>query len=364
MKGIWYNGHEAVFREDLPVPEPDAGHTRIRVLLADICSTDKEILKGYRPDFRGIMGHEFVGVIDRVGKAADGESPSVYLDGDGHDLRQLQGALVVGELNEGCGDCLYCHTGREKHCMDRKVIGMSRDGCFAEYMTLANHLIHEVPQGLAPEKAVFTEPLAAALEIPSQVHLDPAANAAVIGDGRLAFMIAQVLSLTGVQLTVIGKHPEKLARFSPFAATRTIHSFGLDLSTENYASAGARYEPSPDHVVEDTYEVVVDATGAPSGLDLAARIVRRGGTIVMKSTYAGTTQIDMSHIVVNEIRIVGSRCGPFVPALNLLARGQVSFPPVEWHDLSDYKAAFASHAFKAGYRVGNPEEFSFHSKGT
>lgn len=353
MKGICYDGTRAVYREDLPVPQAAPGYTRIRVLLADICSTDKEILKGYRPDFHGVMGHEFVGVVDEVGGAREeGSDAAVFLDADGQDLRHEVGRMVVGELNEGCGHCLYCRTGREKHCMERRVIGMSRDGCFAEYMTLANHLIHTVPDGLEPEKAVFTEPLAAALEIPSQVHLDPAGNAAVIGDGRLAFMIAQVLSLTGTALTAIGKHPEKLDKFRPFARTRTIDSFGLDLETEAYASAGAHYEPAPERIGEDTFEVVVDATGAPSGLDLAARIVRRRGTIVMKSTYAGTAQVDMSHIVVNEISIVGSRCGPFVPALNLLARGMVRFPAVEWHALSDFEAAFASHAFKAGFRIG------------
>ena len=147
MKGLYFDGKKAVYREDLPMPVCGEGQSLIKILLADICSTDREILKGYRPDFRGIMGHEF------VGRVVESPEPS------------LVGKTVVGELNEGCGKCIYCRTGREKHCLSRKVIGMSKDGCFAEYMTLATHLIHVVPAGLPPEQAVFTEPLAAALEI-------------------------------------------------------------------------------------------------------------------------------------------------------------------------------------------------------
>ena len=198
MRGIYFGGAAARFRDDLPVPVPDAGHSLIRILRAGVCSTDREILKGYRPDFRGVMGHEFVGVVEASAR------------GD------LIGRTVVGELNEGCGHCILCRTGREKHCLSRQVIGMSKDGCFAEYMTLADHLLHEVPEGLTAEKAVYTEPLAAAVEITKQVHIDPSLNAAVIGDGRLGYMIAQVLAQTGIRLTVIGRHPDKLARFNRY----------------------------------------------------------------------------------------------------------------------------------------------------
>lgn len=327
MRGIYYDGTKAVYREDLPVPEPEDGHSRIRILYANICSTDKEILRGYRPDFQGIMGHEFVGIVDKTA------------------LPSLQGRLVTGELNEGCGHCLYCRSDREKHCPERKVIGLSKDGCFAEYMTLADHLIHPVPEGLPPEKAVYTEPLAAALEIPSMVHIDPAKKTAVIGDGRLAFMIAQVLSLSGAPLTVIGKHEEKLAAFEPFAQTRLVDSFHF-----GHAEDGID-EPPMDRIEEDTYEVIIEASGSPSGLMLASRIIRRQGTIVLKSTYAGKLSLDMSHFVVNEITIKGSRCGPFEPALNLLQRGLIRLPQAQWHDLKDYEAAFASKAFKAGFKI-------------
>jgi len=328
MRGIYFDGKRAVYREDLPVPEPAPGHSRIRILLAGICSTDREILKGYRPDFRGIMGHEFVGIAEK----SEGRP-------------ELLGKMVVGELNEGCGHCLYCRSGREKHCPKRKVIGMDGlDGCFAEYMILADHLLHEVPEGLPPEQAAYTEPLAAALEIPSQVHVDPAGKAAVIGDGRLALMTAQVLSLSGVDLTVIGKHPEKLERFRPYAKIKMTKDYAPFL-TENRAADFREPE------IADTYELVAEASGSPQGIQLAGLLVRRKGTIVLKSTYAGSVQLDMSHYVVNEITIVGSRCGPFEPALNLLSRKKITLPDIEWHALSDFETAFSSRAFKSGFRL-------------
>ena len=320
MKALYYDGEKAVYREDAPMPSRTGGHSLIKILIANICSTDREILKGYRSDFRGIMGHEFVGV---VMESDDGS---------------LVGKTVAGELNEGCGECIYCRTGREKHCLQRKVIGMSADGCFAEYMTLANHLIHPIPDGLAPEEAVFAEPLAAALEIEKQVHIDPSLNGAVIGDGRLAYMIAQVLSLSGISLTVIGKHPEKLKLFKPFAKTAELREY----------YEGGDLRPL---TADECFEYVVEASGNETGIALALGIVRKMGTIILKSTYAGKTALDLSIIPVNEITIVGSRCGPFEPALKLLKEKKVSFPPVELYDLKDYEKAFSSDAFKAGFKM-------------
>ena len=314
MRGIYYDGSRAVYREDLPMPVPEEDESLIRILLAAVCNTDKEILRGYRPNFRGVMGHEFVGIVE--------QSPDA----------SLVGKLVVGELNRGCGRCIYCRTGREKHCPDRKVIGMEgKDGCFAEYMTLATHLIHVVPEGLEPEQAIFTEPLAAALEVPSRVHIDPAKNLAMIGDGRLALMTAQVLSLSGIEMTVIGKHPEKLELFRPYARVMTLEE------AQNS---------------DETYEYVAECSGHPSGLLLAKDLVRRQGTILLKSTYAGEMSFDMSYLAVQEITIAGTRCGPFPPALNLLQRGMVKLPPIELHDLSEMEQAFHSSAFKAGFRIG------------
>ncbi len=315
MRGIYFDGKRAVYREDLPMPEQTDTQSLIRILCAGVCNTDREILRGYRPDFKGVMGHEFVGIVEKSNEP------------------EWIGKCVVGELNAGCGHCIYCRTGREKHCIERKVIGMEgKDGCFGEYMTLETHLLHEVPAGLPPKTALLTEPLAAALQIPRQVHIDPQTSVSVIGEVRLAFHFAGVLHFYVVDLTVYGKHPEKLEQFAEFGKT---------------AAADGK-EPS------ETYEIVVEATGSPTGLELAAGLVRKQGTIVLKSTYAGKVSVDMSYFAVNEITIVGSRCGPFEPALRLLKKGLVKLPPVEFYKLEDFEAAFASRAFKAGFSIFDP----------
>ncbi len=334
MKGIYFDGARAVFRDDLPIPQADEDHSLIRIFRAGVCSTDREILKGYRPDFRGVMGHEFAGVVE---ESSD---------------QKLIGRTVVGELNEGCGHCLLCRTGREKHCLSRKVIGMSRDGCFAEYMTLANHLIHTVPEGLTPDRAVLTEPLAAALEIPERIHIAPGTPAAVIGDGRLAYMAAQVLHLSGTKVTVFGKHPEKLEKFRPFAQLR-LSEPAKPGQARSSGSDSAEIEPLRIASAEDMFEVVVEASGSPSGMELALELVRRQGTIVLKSTYAGKHPFDLSLVAVNELKIEGSRCGPFEPALQLLKEDRIRLPEPEWYGLADYEAAFASRAFKAGFRISD-----------
>ena len=308
MRAIYYDGKDAVYKEDYPMPVPAGNDSLVQILLAAVCNTDKEVRRGYKPDFTGVMGHEF------VGKVISSPNP------------ELVGKRVVGELNEACGHCIYCKTGRPHHCSNRKVIGMTnKDGCFAEYMTISTDLLHIVPDSLPTETAIFTEPLAAALEILNQVHIRPDTNVAVLGDGRLALFIAQALSLNGVDLTVIGRHPEKLENFKSFAKTTT-------------------------ELTKEGYEVVVDATGSPTGLISAMDLVRKQGTIVIKSTYAGTVDINMSAAVVNELTIVGSRCGPFEPALTLLERGSVKLPKIELYELRDFEKAFSSPAFKAGFQ--------------
>lgn len=308
MRAIYYDGRDAVYKEDYPMPVPAGNDSLVQILLAAVCNTDKEVRRGYKPDFTGVMGHEF------VGKVISSPNP------------ELVGKRVVGELNEACGHCIYCKTGRPHHCSNRKVIGMTnKDGCFAEYMTISTDLLHIVPDSLPTETAIFTEPLAAALEILNQVHIRPDTNVAVLGDGRLALFIAQALSLNGVDLTVIGRHPEKLENFKSFAKTTT-------------------------ELTKEGYEVVVDATGSPTGLISAMDLVRKQGTIVIKSTYAGTVDINMSAAVVNELTIVGSRCGPFEPALTLLERGSVKLPKIELYELKDFEKAFSSPAFKAGFQ--------------
>ena len=309
MKGIYYDGKDALYREDIPMPVQKAGESLVKIRMCAVCNTDKEVRKGYRPDFRGVMGHEFVGeVLD---------SP----------IKDLLKKRVVGELNAACGKCIYCKTGRPTHCDSRRVLGMSdKDGAFAEYMTIDTDLLHVIPDGLPDEIAIFTEPLAAALEILTQIHISPDKNAAVLGDGRLALLTAQVLALTGIDLTVIGKHPEKLELFKPFAKVVT---------------QGER----------EGYEYVAECTGSETGLPSALELVRKKGTVILKSTYAGKLSLDMSMVAVNEITIVGSRCGPFEPALKLLLEGKVKLPPIELYDLMDFEKAFASRAFKAGFTL-------------
>lgn len=307
MRGIYYNGTDAVYREDIPMPIRKERESLIRIHICAVCNTDKEVRKGYRPDFRGVMGHEFVGEVVESSDAS------------------LVGKRVVGELNASCGSCIYCRTGRPTHCSRRRVLGMAdKDGAFAEYMTIDTGLLHPVPDELADEIAVFTEPLAAALEILTQIQISPDKNAAVLGDGRLALLVAQVLALTGIDLTVIGKHEDKLERFRSFAKVTTCGK-------------------------KEGYEYVAECTGSENGLPTALELVRKKGTIILKSTYAGNVSLNMSMVAVNEITIVGSRCGPFEPALKLLKEGKIKLPPIELYDLKDFEKAFASGAFKAGF---------------
>ena len=247
------------------ITEIGPNESLVKILISSICNTDKEVLKGYRLILRE-SGHEFVGEVVQS-----------------NDKTLL--ASVVGEINENCGECLYCKTLRPSHCDNRKVVGMNNhDGAFAEYMKMRTDLLHLVPDEVATEVAVFTEPLAAALEILDQVHIQPSTNVAILGDGRLSFMIGQVVSLTGADFTVIGRHEDKLKAFEPFAKT--------------------------SKKTDQTFEIVIDATGSPTGLEDARKLVRKKGTIVIKSTYAGSIDINMSDFVVNEITLGGSRCGP------------------------------------------------------
>lgn len=306
MRGLYFDGKTAELRDDLPIPQPEAHESLVRVLLAAICNTDREIMKGYKPDFSGVLGHEFVGVVEKSSE------PS------------LIGKRVVGEINEGCGECVYCKTDRERHCENRKCIGIAhQDGCFAPYMTIATKSLHFVPDSVPDEHAVFAEPLAAALEIPNLIQIRPSEEICVIGDGRLAYLIAQVLALGGAEVTVLGKHEEKLRLFEGFAKTAT--------------------------VCNRKFELVVDAAGSPSGFETAMSLVRSCGKVVLKSTYAGQASLNLSSVVVNEVSVIGSRCGPFAPAVRLLERGLIKLPQIELYSVEDWKKAFDSSAFKVGF---------------
>jgi len=307
MRGLWLEGQAIRLRDDLARPEPAAGEARLRVLTAGICNTDLELLRGYYP-FIGVPGHEFVG---RVEAAPGAES--------------WEGRRVVGEINASCGACPACAAGRRTHCERRRVLGIrGRDGAFAECLTLPVTNLHEVPDGVPDDVAVFTEPLAAALEVQEQVPIGPGDRVVVVGDGKLGNLVAQTLALTGCALTVIGRHPGKLA----LLAAR-----GIATAAESDVPGGRA-------------DVAVECTGNAEGLERARSAVRPRGTIVLKSTYRGRASLDVSRIVVDEVTLVGSRCGPFAPALAMLAQGRVDVRPLihARFPLHEAVAAFAEAA--------------------
>jgi len=323
MRAIVSDGKSAHFTEDYPVPVLAVGEALIRVTYAALCNTDREVMSGYSPGFNNVMGHEFVGVVEAVAEGADAS---------------FVGKRVVGEINLSCfrQDCVYCSTGRASQCRSRTVPGIhNRDGCFADYLTLPTRLLHLVPDGLSDEAAIFAEPLAAALRIVELSHISPDKPIALVGDGRLAYMIGQVIALTGAPLTVFGLFGEKLEMFKPFSVETKLIKQGVAPGEKAIADSDT-----------EGYEVVIDATGHPSGLETAIALTRSGGVLVMKSTYASNVDINMSEVVVRELTIRGNRCGPFAPALRYLDRGLITLPPIEKYDPVNYEDAFKSPAFK------------------
>jgi threonine dehydrogenase-like Zn-dependent dehydrogenase len=270
--------------EGYPTPEPASGEALIRVLIAGICNTDLELAAGYK-QFRGVPGHEFVGVVERAPGAAPWE-----------------GRRVVGDINAACDECATCKAGRPTHCPNRTTLGIAgRSGALAEYLTLPVRNLYPVPASIPDEIAVFTEPLAAACEILEQVHVHPTDRAVVLGDGKLGLLCAQVLALTGCDLTVVGHHKEKLNILTQRGIQTALHDDSLTRSAD----------------------LVIEATGHPGGYAVARSLVRPRGTVVLKSTYHRPIDADLTTAAVNEITLVGSRCGPFAPALRLLEQRSV-----------------------------------------
>lgn len=279
------------FTEDYPSPLPEEDEALIRVYSAGICNTDKEITKGYR-GFRGVMGHEFVGVVEKVRGPQQG----------------LAGKRVVGEINLGCGTCDYCLRGLKNHCSDRRVLGIhNKDGAMAEYVTLPVENLIEVPAGLGDEEAVFVEPLAAAFEVPEQVHIRPSDRVLVLGDGKLGLLASLVLHSMNCDVTLFGRHESKLK----IAKKVGISTF---LSREG--------------PVKKAYDVVVEATGTAEGLEAALKMTKPRGRIILKSTVAAGNVMNLFPVVVDEISVIGSRCGPFGPALSALSEGRIDVKPL------------------------------------
>ena len=280
MRALRINESQLEFTSTHPAPEPQDGWTRVRVLQAGICETDLQLLAGYM-DFHGILGHEFVGI------AEDGP---------------LEGKRVVGEINCPCRQCPACLADLGNHCPHRTVLGiLNHDGAFADFLRLPTGNLHVVPDRLDNDLATLVEPVAAALQIPAQVAIQSGMKAAVVGDGRLGNLCAQMLQSLDCQTTVVGKHPEKLARLTRHA----LHTCLL-----NEASS------------LDPFDIVVDCAGSQSGIETALQLVRPRGTVVMKTTVANPHQVQLSPVVIHEISLVGSRCGPFSKAIAALQSGQ------------------------------------------
>lgn len=283
MKALYFDGKLTL--RDVPAPRCALGEALIKVLLAGICGTDREILKGYS-GFHGIPGHEFVGIVVEC------------------DDPQWLGQRVVGEINIACGHCSWCAKGLGRHCPHRTVMGIvNRPGAFAEYVCLPIENLHKVPDEISDQAATFTEPVAAACEILEQMKLAPGTPVAIIGDGRLGLMVAQVLKHAGAKITLIGRHGWKLD---------LARAWGVKVLCEG-----------DEEVAASSFPVTVEATGSPRGIGEALRLVEARGTVVMKSTFHGAANIDVTKLVVDEVTLLGSRCGIFAPALDLLRREDV-----------------------------------------
>ena len=283
MKAIFFDT-ELKYLQDYPVPKPGPNEALVKVLMAGICNTDLEITKGYM-GFKGVLGHEFVGLVEKI---------------NGPD-QQLVGQRVVGEINCYCGTCDYCQKEMKTHCPNRSTLGIvNKDGAFAEYLTLPVSNLWAVPPQLTDEDAVFVEPLAAAFEILEQNHLTPTNRVLVLGDGKLGLLCAFVLNLAGMEVTVSGSHAEKL-RLASEQGMVTIHRTDL--------------KPAK------SYDVVIEATGSAAGFEMAVQCVRPRGIIVLKSTMAAGKEMNLTPLVIDEITLFGSRCGPFGPALRAMTKG-------------------------------------------
>ncbi|WP_166831017.1 MDR/zinc-dependent alcohol dehydrogenase-like family protein [Thalassoroseus pseudoceratinae] len=300
MRAVRLSPQGLDLKVDFPPPQPTENEVLVRVLKAGICETDLQLIHGYM-GFRGTLGHEFVGVAES-GRYA--------------------GQRVVGAINCACGVCETCQQNRPHHCPHRSVLGiLDRDGAFADKLVLPERNLYPVDDSIPTEHAVFVEPLAAALRILEQVPIDSRHRVLILGDGRLGNLCAQAIATTGANLAVVGKHPEKLALLINEGITTHLLD-NLDLSKRA--------------------DIVVDCTGSENGFSTALKLVRPEGTIVLKTTVAGEQTTQLWPVVVDEVKVIGSRCGNFVPALEALRQHRVNVAPMisAIRPLEDYHAAF------------------------
>ncbi len=289
MQALLFRNGKIQIHKKYPLPRPAHNEALVRVSHAGICNTDIEIARGYM-GFRGIPGHEFVGTVEQC-----------------RQKKHLVGKRVVGEINAGCGRCVFCRNAMRNHCRRRSVLGiLDRNGAFAEYITLPAKNLYHVPDTVSSEEAVFVEPLASAFEINRQVDILPRHRVCVLGDGKLGLLAAQVVLLKGASVTLVGKYRSKLSILKKRAIKkRTRRGFhGKD------------------------FDIVIDCTGSADGIKTAMMTVRPRGTVVVKTTTTHQRSVDFNNLVINEISLIGSRCGPFLPAIRALEDGTIKVRPL------------------------------------
>lgn len=317
MKAVVFD-EELKLDKNYPKPVPQKGEALVRVTLAGICNTDFEITKGYM-GYKGILGHEAVGIVEEIN------------DED----QSLLGKRVVSEISYGCKapDCSYCAEKMYRHCPERHTLGIWRkDGCFAEYFTMPIEVLFEVPENVTDEQAVFVEPLAAACEITEQLHIKPFQKVIVLGDGKLGLTTALTLYAQNLDVTLVGKHQNK-----------------LDIAK----AQGVKTKLLNDLEIKKEYDVVVEATGSISGFDTSLALTKPRGVLVLKSTIAASKEFNLAPIVIDEITVLGSRCGQFGPALRLLENKRIDFKPFisAVYDADDAIEAFEKNKEKDTLKV-------------
>ena len=317
MKAIVFD-KELKLDNNYPKPVPQKGEALIRVTLAGICNTDYEITKGYM-GYVGVLGHEFVGVVEEV---------------NGDD-KSLIGKRVVAEISYGCGDpeCEWCAKKNYRHCPNRHTIGIwKKDGCMAEYLTVPTNILFEVPDNVTDEQAVFVEPLAAACEILEQLHIEPMSKILVLGDGKLGLTTALTLNAHNLDVLLVGKHQNK-----------------LDIAK----AQGVKTQLLSEFTPGKKYDVVVEATGSASGFETSMSLTKPRGVLVLKSTVASGKELNLAPIVIDEITVLGSRCGQLPPALRLLENHRIDFTPfiTKTYSIDESLEAFEANKAKESLKI-------------